>query len=132
MATRCNILVCDRKDVIILYRHYDGFPGEGNPVHEHLMRLKRHIENQDSYNRDSARKIASKLIVLGQEVIADDGLNGSSYEPTTRIHGDVEYVYAINAHTGKFTWSFVGDMDIGAGSGNIMLDEYIRHITYNI
>ncbi len=94
MSTRCNVVIKDKHDKLIFYRHSDGYPevtGES---------LKVFLEWVTSGKiRDNVSQAAGWLIILGHEEYKKDGLTGwkvGAYEPTTEIHGDIEYLYEID------------------------------------
>ena len=58
MSTRCNIIIKDRRDKIILYHHHDGYPsGVGSDLKKYLATF------QDWQIRQHGRwKIANDLV----------------------------------------------------------------------
>ena len=102
MGTRCNIRVTDGTgDELWFYRHYDGYPQEVIPSLTPLM--ERLI---DGTVRTNVGQFSGWLIVLGnqQRTPSSHYGNGNAehdwkvghYEPTTRMHSDIAYLYTID------------------------------------
>lgn len=111
MSTRCNVLIKDQYGVTLyFYRHSDGYP---DCAGEDLKAFVNDYKNQ-SMRRDTMQS-AGWLIVRGHfeyKTDQDDGKPGSkpsecgksygygwkvgAYEPTSKLHADVEYVYVID------------------------------------
>lgn len=88
MSTRSNIVINDGNRLIWLYRHSDGYPhGE----HGVLLHLEQILEACD-YN--TPELLATALIRFKIQ-----GSHGEyySFELTEDQHGDIEYLYTINA-----------------------------------
>lgn len=114
MSTRCNIIIKDEQDQLIFYRHSDGYP-EGT-----LPTLKKFMSwVQDKKIRNNVGQAAGWLILIGAkeyesvyvgagkhepkptltEPSTTDKFTGwqcGAYEPTTGIHGDIEYLYTLD------------------------------------
>ena len=103
MSTRCNVVVRDGGDELWFYRHSDGYPESVLPSLEPLMEKLR-----DGALRDNVNQFSGWLIVLGNEGYGrrspgyDDWKVGH-YEPTTGLHGDVNYVYEIDLRSKELT-----------------------------
>lgn len=111
MSTRCNVVVTDEFGAkIMFYRHSDGYPSGVAPTLGEFLRLVK-----TNRLRDNAEQSAGWLIVLGYEEYSQgdygndlakmrgntEGTNMSgwkvgAYEPSTGIHGDIEYLYEID------------------------------------
>jgi hypothetical protein len=100
MSTRCNIVIKEGKDKLIFYKHSDGYP-EGT-----LPLLNEFLDGVKSGKfRDNVVQSAGHLILLGAKNMALDfgGTIPAGYqwkvgsiEPTTCIHGDIQYLYTID------------------------------------
>ena len=90
MSTRCNIIIKDRRDRIILYHHHDGYPsGVGSDLKKFLATF------QDWQIRQHGHwKITNDLVKNNA------GLNDDEYEISPRLHGDIDYCYVINCVSG--------------------------------
>jgi hypothetical protein len=95
MSTRCNIVARDGDSELWFYRHCDGYPESVLPDLEPLMEKLR-----DGSLRDNLSQFCGWLIVKGHEGYKrHSGFNDwkvGNYEPTTGLHGDVEYVYELD------------------------------------
>lgn len=100
MSTRANIIIKDEYSKIILYRHSDGYP---ECAGEDLKDFVKDYTN--GLMRLDAMQSAGWLIVRGNkeykagEKPSNDKFSGwkvGAYEPTTGIHGDIEYLYTID------------------------------------
>ena len=97
MSTRCNVVIKDSYgDELIFYRHSDGYPeGVKESLNTFLNMVKQGLI------RDNAVQSAGHLILIGHEEY-NKFKNGSmgwkvgAYEPTTRIHDDIEFLYTID------------------------------------
>jgi len=108
MSTRANIILKEGKQQMIFYRHSDGYPEGTMPT------LNKFVELMKSGKiRNNLSQGAGWLIFLGaieyreyhnnetfnaqkpEEVEPKDWKIGA-YEPTTCIHGDIEYLYTID------------------------------------
>jgi len=103
MSTRANIIVKAGREKLIFYRHSDGYPEGTMPL------LNQFIEKVKSGEiRDNITQSAGWLIELGRremfQCFSDfsDGFPENYrwkvgfIEPTTSIHGDIEYLYTID------------------------------------
>ena len=102
MSTRANIIIQDKNDKLYFYRHSDGYP---ETTMESLKEFCNMYKNQ---LRDNVNQSAGWLILLGA---IEYGFNGDikkpndllsmewkvgAYEPTTMVHGDIEFLYTID------------------------------------
>lgn len=95
MSTRCNIVVREGEEELWFYRHSDGYPESVLPDLKPLMEKLR-----DGSLRDNLSQFCGWLIVKGNEGYTrhsgyDDWKVGN-YEPTTGLHGDVQFVYELD------------------------------------
>lgn len=82
MSTRCNIVIKDKNNTFYVYHHCDGYPeGVGSFLYRKV--------------NDNLKK--------GRFCYAEDVVNyllkdkeDNSYELTSCIHGDIEYLYEID------------------------------------
>lgn len=117
MSTRANIIIKDDYGKLYFYRHSDGYPEGTMPTLNKFLELVK-----TDKIRDNVGQSAGWLIVIGaiefQTVDAklfDNPKNKfnpenvsqfspgdwqvGAYEPTTGIHGDIEYLYVIDLDT---------------------------------
>ncbi len=124
MSTRANVIIKDEHTTLYFYRHSDGYPDcTGADLKEFVQDYKSGALRLD------AMQSAGWLIVRGHfeyksqepEGMPDrqpdrtgprpdikdrySGWKVGAYEPTTEIHGDVEYVYTIDLVAQKLTCS---------------------------
>lgn len=99
MSTRANVIIMDGYDQLYFYRHSDGYPEGALPTLKTFLQMV--LSEQI---RDNASQAAGWLILIGHEEYSDR-LNPPSesmrwkvgaYEPTSRIHTDVEFIYEID------------------------------------
>ena len=92
MSTRCNIIVKEPYGhKYILYHHHDGYP-EGVGVQ--LRKALKMKEGCTFSNRWGGHYLANDLIKDQR------GLNDKTYEITSCLHSDIEFVYVVNFRTG--------------------------------
>jgi hypothetical protein len=115
MSTRCNIIIKDGDfDQLIFYRHSNGCPEDALPTLKKFMSWVK-----DGKIRDNVCQSAGWLILIGAEEYGSvyegggkyrqkktltepdpnnefSGWNCGAYEPTTCIHGDIEYLYTLD------------------------------------
>ena len=130
MSTRCNIVLKDMfGHEMIFYRHSDGYPEGVAPTLNKFMEWLR-----EGRIRDNTSQAGGWLIILGaaeynykcgdnfgeqiplhtplsayipDSTQAGCGWKVGAYEPTTAIHGDIEYLYEINLQTGTLKgWEY--------------------------
>lgn len=113
MSTRANIVLKDQHEKLFFYRHSDGYPEvtRDNSLSIFMDWLNRGLirpnvgqasgwliiigANEYDYDWKHSQCI-SKNSVLNQYNPTHVGWKVGAYEPTTGIHGDVEWVYEIN------------------------------------
>lgn len=105
MSTRANIIVTDGEDELIFYRHCDGYPDGTLPSLTKFLGLAR-----EGIIRDNVVQACGWLILIGasEDGICDQdgvvklrsghlpGWKVGAYEPTTSIHGDIEFLYLVD------------------------------------
>jgi hypothetical protein len=115
MSTRCNIIIKDDRDKLIFYRHCDGYPKGALPT---LKKFMKWVRNKKI--RDNVEQASGWLILIGAKEYARefdpktgkykdikkdishptdnnfDGWQVGAYEPSTSIHGDIEYIYTLD------------------------------------
>ena len=117
MSTRANILLKDNDgNKLWYYQHSDGYPEGVMPT---LDKLKRGLDC--GAIRNNLGQAAGWLILFGAKVMAEDtkesefaknesseirsepdmtddfyGWKAGNIEPTTGMHGDIEYLYVVN------------------------------------
>ena len=132
MSTRCNVIIKDGDKKLFFYRHSDGYPEGVAPTLNMFM---------DGLKSDKIRNNISQgagwLIALGAmeyntfpnyKASKDEGYGSyaeldsiqppkdwkvGAYEPTTDIHGGIEYLYIIDLSTktlkGYESWDDAGN-----------------------
>lgn len=93
MSTRANIILKDGTDELIFYKHCDGYPDGTLPI---LQKFLDWMKTQ--VIRDNIVQASGWLILAGAERLIPSVGNWEcgSIEPTTRIHGDIEYLYVVD------------------------------------
>lgn len=98
MSTRANIIIKDDQDELIFYRHSDGYPEGAMPTLLQFMSLVK-----AGNIRDNVGQAAGWLVILGSKEggYQGDPAQGMSWkvgaiEPTTNLHGDIEYLYVVD------------------------------------
>lgn len=126
MSTRANIILKDGDEHLFFYRHSDGYP-EG--VKSTLYAFTRLIKSGKL--RNNLSQCAGWLVLLGaieyqtlpaflfsehgKRMMDMDGdkivqniqaltleWKCGAYEPTTGIHGDIDYLYIVDVNTGDY------------------------------
>lgn len=111
MSTRANIIITDdNHERLYFYRHSDGYPDKPAGAMATLTMFLDMVKQGKI--RDNAQQAAGWLIMLGTEEYEqtlakclaqpkNDYMSWKvgAYEPTTCIHGDVEYIYVVNLAT---------------------------------
>jgi hypothetical protein len=109
MSTRANIIVRDEADELIFYRHSDGYPDGTLPSLNQFLDLVK-----QGQVRDNTGQASGWLILLGADEygvsvregqMAPNNLGAGmqwkvgAYEPTTDLHGDIEFLYVVDLET---------------------------------
>lgn len=135
MSTRANIVIKDNRQKLFFYRHSDGYPEGTMPTLKIFLTWLK-----EGKIRDNISQSAGWLICIGAmeyaklpEYKIEKSSYGSSYgdvdsiqapndwkcgayEPTTGIHGDIEYLYIIDLEN-KTIECFEDWTDKGEGKG---------------
>lgn len=112
MSTRANIVVKSGREKLIFYRHSDGYPEGTMPLLEKFM-----AEIKAGNLRDNVGQSAGWLVEYGRREMLEfenemkkqiSSFQGYGWkvgfiEPTTCIHGDIEYLYTIDLANKKIT-----------------------------
>ncbi len=103
MSTRANIIIKDEYGEVIFYRHSDGYPEGTLPTLREFLSLVK-----SGKIRNNVSQASGWLILIGAKeygVLREDFTpeykdmmewKVGAYEPTTQIHGDIEYLYTID------------------------------------
>lgn len=106
MSTRANIIIKDSHDKLYFYRHSDGYP---ECCGEDLKDFVKGYANGTF--RCNVIQSAGHLIIRGRDEYLKDGLidgpiygwKVGAYEPTTDVHGDIDYLYEIDLPSRSIT-----------------------------
>lgn len=95
MSTRANILIKDKYDKQMFYRHSDGYPTGQKSLLTFMQLVK------EGKLRDNVEQSSGWLIILGHEEnhypkSYNDGWKVGAYEPCSDIHGDIEFYYELD------------------------------------
>ena len=125
MSTRCNVIIKDRCQELVFYRHSDGYPKVVLPSLEKFLGLVK-----EGRIRDNVEQASGWLIRLGAteyKVPENPTLNSDyqdwkvgAYEPSVGIHGDVDYIYVVDLHEKTIQYE-------GKGSSFVYLGQYSDH-----
>lgn len=118
MSTRANIILKEGKDKLYFYRHSDGYPTGTMPSLERFINWMKEgkIRNNISqgagwliilgaleyssipeYKTESINKYGRNTTeVIDESIQAPTDWKVGAYEPTTGIHGDIDYLYTID------------------------------------
>lgn len=139
MSTRANIVIKDSSDKLFFYRHSDGYPEGAMPTLSIFMKWL-----TDKKIRNNVSQVAGWLVVIGAMeyatipafkvtertpfkgyTVKDTDLSSinppadwkcGAYEPTTGIHGDIEYLYVIDVEKKEIS-CFEAWTEDGEGKG---------------
>ncbi len=123
MSARANIIIKDRYEKLYFYRHCDGYPEEVMPSLNKFLKMVKKNQIRDNVSQSAGwliiigaieyQTIPKELFLNKEnflknsweqkeegelpisEFIPDDWKVGA-FEPTTGIHGDIEYLYVID------------------------------------
>ncbi len=119
MATRCNVVVKNNVgETSIVYRHCDGYPESVLPALEPILSKIKTTPKDFQWNAHEygGLKITNlRPILVAHDIVKIEesyfiGNNQRTYRPfefTTDIHGDIEYLYTLNADTGELEYEKV-------------------------
>jgi len=100
MSTRANVIIKDGYNQLFFYRHSDGYPEGTMPTLNEFLELVK-----SGKIRKNVSQASGHLILIGhKEYFGDTGLLShdafnwkvGAYEPTTGIHGDINYLYIVD------------------------------------
>ena len=113
MSTRANIILKDSYgDELVFYRHSDGYPSCCGEVLNKFCEL-----GKADKIRNNVSQASGWLILLGAveyKTLTPSSFEGEKYkvdalkptdwkcgafEPTTEIHGDIDYLYIVDLNT---------------------------------
>lgn len=123
MSTRCNIIIKDYHDRIILYHHHDGYPsGVGSDLKKYLATF------QDWQIRQHGRWEIANGLVKNKA-----GLDDDEYEISPRLHSDIDYCYVINCVSGTLLCYTCRDLRYNEDNGKytwhkVFVRENLREI----
>lgn len=98
MSTRANIIISDDVACVYFYRHADGYPEET------MKSLKDFVKGYSSGQlRRNVIQSSGWLVLHGHDEYKGDcqAWKVGAYEPTTEIHGDIEFLYEIDLANGE-------------------------------
>lgn len=148
MSTRANIILKEGKDKLFFYRHSDGYPRGTMPTLQKFVDWMKAGKIRNNISQGSGW-----LIIIGAmeynaipkykteitesygrqiEETIDDSIEEpkdwkvGAYEPTTALHGDIQYSYTIDMDkmeitaqtascdykTGKFTFRTLSEIEM--------------------
>ena len=112
MSTHANIIIQNGKDKQYFYRNSDGYPDGTLPSLKMFMSWVK-----EGKIRDNVLQASGWLILIGADENKDEYIGGGkyktkeniaqpsigtygwrcgSYEPTTEIHSDIQYIYTLD------------------------------------
>lgn len=98
MSTRANIIISDGLEKLYFYRHSDGYP---ECTFEDLKEFCNRYKTREL--RNNVSQSAGWLIIRGNkeywskpEDMKYMEWKVGAYEPTSELHGDIEYLYLID------------------------------------
>lgn len=135
MSTRCNIIIKEGDDKMFFYRHSDGYPEGVAPTLNMFMEWLRNGKIRDNISQGAGWLIALGAMEYNSlpsyKASKDEGYGSyaeldsikpptdwkvGAYEPTTAIHGDIEYLYIIDL-AAKTLKGYESWTDEGEGKG---------------
>lgn len=100
MSTRANIIIKDEYSKLIFYRHSDGYPEGTLPTLATFLSLVKEGKIRNNVSQSAGWLILMGANEYGVSFEPDNtdvmGWKCGAYEPTTCIHGDIEYKYVID------------------------------------
>ena len=117
MSTRANIIIKEGNEKLFFYRHSDGYPEGTMPTLNIFLKWVKEHKIRDNVNQASGWLIIIGALEYGtiphcefkesgypggkayakkETIEAPADWKASAYEPTTGIHGDIEYLYIID------------------------------------
>lgn len=116
MSTRANIVIMDEDDTLWFYRHSDGYPDGALPTLKIFLqwvadgKIRNNVSQASGwlimigaqeYNKQPV-KTASGHDWVEKETLLEPapdpflGWKVGAYEPTSGIHGDIDYLYEVD------------------------------------
>src|SRR6185369_8753373 len=97
MSTRCQIVVKDTHDTIVLYRHSDGYPDGEHGVPATIGAALQYAWPLPRYEAmDFAAAIVRGLKESGGNIYIDGGgPNLEEKDFKAMLHGDIEWLYVV-------------------------------------
>lgn len=106
MSTRANIAIKgDFDDVIYFYRHSDGYPEGTLPTLKTFLKWRKEGKISENVEQSSGWLILLGNQEYGSPESPDDDWKVGAYEPSTGIHGDIEFLYLIDLETIKMYYT---------------------------
>jgi len=127
MSTRANIILKDGTDKLFFYRHSDGYPEGVTPTLDILANWIKSGKVRNNIGQSAGwliiigaleyQSLPAGLFTAGGMSYMDDNRDRiiekdlamaprdwkvGAYEPTTGIHGDIEYLYVFDIPTGTY------------------------------
>lgn len=119
MSTRANIVIRDslwsQEHKLWFYRHSDGYPEGAMPTLQKFIKWLRQgkirdnvsqasgwliligaAEYDEEYDSKTSKWVKKKSLLTPNSVDGFGGWKCGAYEPTTGVHGDIEYLYIID------------------------------------
>jgi hypothetical protein len=102
MGTRANIVIKDNDSQLIFYRHYDGYPEHTLPILQELVdwvkvgRLRNNVSQFAGWLIVRGAIENEAIKTLSEDDFFPNDWKVGTFEPTTSIHGDIEYLYTID------------------------------------
>jgi hypothetical protein len=144
MSTRAIVVIKDKYDKLFFYRHSDGYPEGVEASLKFLMEGLRTGKFRDNVSQFSGWLITvgaaeyntlprfkvdevhtgyadMKTLEVPKDKFGGDGFawKVGAYEPTTEIHGDIEYLYVIDL-TNQTCKGYKDWRDNGEGLGDVV------------
>lgn len=105
MSARATVIIRDSMNTLYFYRHSDGYPS-GYPECAGES-LKKFVKDYESKMRLDAIQSAGWLVLHGHTEYGEQprgcGWKVGAYEPCSRLHNDVEYIYVIDLENKTLT-----------------------------
>lgn len=122
MSTRANIVIKDSYNLLWFYRHSDGYPEGAMPTLQVFINWIRQHKIRDNVSQGSGWLILIGAAEYASMPIFELAANNSfgrygdistikppadwktgAYEPTTGVHGDIEFLYIIDLEKAEIT-----------------------------
>jgi hypothetical protein len=127
MSTRANVLINDGYDRLWFYRNSDGYPERTLPS---LIEFMEGVSTGKI--RGNVSQGAGWLIVIGHKEYDSrsyrDTWQVGAYEPTTDIHGDINFLYSIDLTKSTIVVSEVESVNEATGVPQVKI---INELVFN-